>query len=210
MDEEQQNLLYKYGRPPVDLDQLSQQYDDGAHLLGSNPNMMPVGLFPKPKPRPVAEPPANLPRQPVSILGTVAPPPVQIPSIIDQIPGQSAPATAKPVNPFTEVFSSPDKMEKFALGLQNSPLFTDPAAAKTARNRGMALTNWMRTLEKPSTDPKKVFNQYREATAVGFALANQYSMAGDRETANMLEEALIDWSKPGIPPLPEKKSKGKK
>jgi hypothetical protein len=55
MDEEQQDLLYKYGRPPVDLDQLSQQYDDGAHLLSSNPNMMPMGLFPKPKPRPAPE-----------------------------------------------------------------------------------------------------------------------------------------------------------
>jgi hypothetical protein len=116
-----------------------------------------------------------------------------------------------PINPFTALFTDPNKMEEFALNLQNSPSFKDsPFLAKAAKNRGMALTNWVRLLENSSADPKKLRLQYREARAVGFALAHDYFMAGDRETANMLEEALIDWADTGIPPIPEKKSKGKK
>lgn len=104
MDEEQQDLLYRYGRPAVDINQLSQQYDDGAHLLGSNPNMMPVGLFPKPKPKPLplAEPPVNLQRRSIFGLGPIVPPPAQLPSVIDQIPGQSSaqlPAVAPAPSP---------------------------------------------------------------------------------------------------------------
>ena len=91
-----QMLANQEDEPPV--------FDDGARYLGQDPNMMPVGLFGRPK-KPVAPPSVNLQRR--SILGlpqmpadlpAVIPPtaPKPTPQQIEQAVSQQQPTSTAP------------------------------------------------------------------------------------------------------------------
>lgn len=102
-----QMLANQEDEPPV--------FDDGARYLGQDPNMMPVGLFGRPK-KPVAPPtapPVNLQRR--SILG-LTPMPAELPAVVppaqpkptpqqieqavpQQQPTSSAPSSAPNISP---------------------------------------------------------------------------------------------------------------
>jgi hypothetical protein len=109
-----QMLATQEEEPPV--------FDDGARYLGQDPNMMPVGLFGRPK-KPVAPPtapPVNMQRR--SILG-LTPMPAELPAVVPPTQPKPTPQQieqAVPPQPASALSASP--LQSLADKALNSPM----------------------------------------------------------------------------------------
>lgn len=191
-----QMLANQEDEPPV--------FDDGARYLGQDPNMMPVGLFGRPK-KPVAPPtapPVNLQRR--SILG-LTPMPAELPAVVP--PAQPKPTPqqieqAVPPQPTTSAPSAPSASPLQALADKalNAPMSRRDVLQRAGQ---VALQQVVPMPSVTDIVPQVVSPLTDVATTTATTASAGMSPAIASVIRNMLKERLDDVAEYGEEEIPD-------
>lgn len=189
-----QMLATQEEEPPV--------FDDGARYLGQDPNMMPVGLFGRPK-KPVAPPlapPVNLQRR--SILG-LTPTPADLPAVIPPSAPKPTPQQIEQAVPPQPAPAAPSTspLQSLADKALNAPM----SRRDVLQRAGQAALQQVIPMPKVTDVVPNVVAPLTEAalSPVAQTAAAGMSPAITSVLRNMLKDRLVDVAEYGEEEIPD-------